>query len=49
MPLSKRVLNEYCVSFNTALSVEIVPLPSFNPPFQTADAFRFMASVLSVL
>jgi len=36
------VLNEYCVCFRTPLSVEIVPLPSFKPPCQTADAFRCM-------
>src|SRR5687768_2448420 len=41
-PSSKRVLNEYCVSFSTPLSVEIVPLPSLSPPFHCADAFRFM-------
>jgi hypothetical protein len=27
---------------NTPLSVEMTPLPLFNPPFQTADALRFM-------
>src|SRR4029077_186484 len=41
-PFSNRVLNEYCVCFRTPLSVEIVPLPSFNPPCQTADALRCM-------
>jgi len=41
-PFSKRVLNEYCVSLSTPLSLEIVPLPSFKPPRQTADALRFM-------
>src|SRR5437868_10695983 len=43
-PSSKRVLNEYCVSERTPLSVEMLPWPSFNPPFQTADAFRFIFS-----
>lgn len=38
-PFSNRVLNEYCVCFRTPLSVEMVPLPSFKPPFHTADAF----------
>jgi hypothetical protein len=42
MPLSNLEENEYCVSLSTPLSVEMVPLPSFNPPRQTADAFRFM-------
>src|SRR5947209_1832201 len=41
-PFSKRVLKEYCVSLSTPLSVEMAPLPSFNPPRQTADALRFM-------
>src|SRR5882672_522694 len=41
-PFSKRVLKEYCVSLSTPLSLEMVPLPSFKPPRQTADAFRFM-------
>src|SRR5947207_409663 len=41
-PFSKRVLNEYCVSARTPLWVERIPLPSFNPPRQTADAVRFM-------
>src|SRR5438034_3014444 len=41
-PFSKRVLNEYCVSARTPLCVERVPLPSFNPPRQTADAVRFI-------
>jgi hypothetical protein len=27
---------------STPLSLEIVPLPSFKPPRQTADAFRFI-------
>src|SRR5439155_8797087 len=42
MPFSKRVLKEYCVSLSTPLSLEMVPLPSFKPPRQTADALRFM-------
>src|SRR5271170_2043004 len=41
-PFSKRVLNEYDVSFSTPLSVEMLPLPSFKPPRQTADALRFI-------
>src|SRR2546430_2749714 len=41
-PFSKRVLNEYCASARTPLCVERVPLPSFNPPRQTADAVRFI-------
>jgi hypothetical protein len=36
------VLNEYCVFTSTPLSEEIVPLPSFKPPFHSADALRFM-------
>src|SRR5262245_52250543 len=46
LPSSKRVLNEYCVSCSTPLCDEIVPRPSFSPPFQTADALRFMLSLL---
>src|ERR1051325_6848746 len=42
MPFSKRVLNEYCASFNTPLSVEMLPLPDFKSPRQIADALRFM-------
>jgi len=38
-PVSKRVLNEYCASGRTPLCVERVPLPSFNPPRQTAELF----------
>src|SRR5690242_14199523 len=41
-PFSKRVLKEYWVDTRTPLSVEMAPLPDFNPPFQTADAERFM-------
>src|SRR5690242_11047895 len=41
-PFSKRVPNEYCVSRRTPLSVERLPLPSFNPPCQTAVALRFI-------
>src|SRR5699024_8514922 len=41
-PLSKRVANEYWVSDNTPLSVDMAPLPSLRPPSQTADALRFM-------
>jgi hypothetical protein len=39
---SNRVTNEYCVLFNTPPGADIVPFPSFNPPFQTALAFRCM-------
>src|SRR5882757_873656 len=42
LPSSKRVLNEYWVFSRTPLSDEIVPLPSLSPPFQTADALRFI-------
>jgi hypothetical protein len=42
VPSSKRVLNDYSVSWSTPLCVEIVPRPSFNPPFHTADPLRFM-------
>src|SRR5476649_278487 len=41
-PFSKRVLNEYCVSLSVPLSVEMLPLPLFRSPFQTADALRFI-------
>ena len=33
----------------TPLSVERVPLPSLSPPFQTADAFRFMMFSLATV
>src|SRR5580692_982552 len=46
-PFSNRVLKEYCVCFNVPLSVEIVPLPSFKPPCQTADPLRCIISLLS--
>jgi hypothetical protein len=36
------VTNEYCVLFNTPPGAEIVPFPSFSPPFQTALAFLCM-------
>jgi hypothetical protein len=42
MPFSKRVLNEYCVSLSAPLSVEMLPLPLFKSPRQTADALRFI-------
>src|SRR3974390_204089 len=42
MPFSKRVLKEYWASFNTPLSVEMLPLPDFKSPRQTADALRFI-------
>src|ERR1035437_6381174 len=35
---SKRVANEYFASFRTPVAVEIVPLPSFSEPVQTALA-----------
>src|SRR5688572_6085773 len=38
LPSSNRVLNEYWVLARTPLSDEIVPLPSFKPPFHSADA-----------
>src|SRR5664279_3318390 len=41
-PFSKRVLNEYCVSLSVPLSVEMLPLPVFKSPCQTADALRFI-------
>src|SRR5476651_675353 len=41
-PFSKRVLKEYCVSLSVPLSVEMLPLPLFKSPFQTADALRFI-------
>src|SRR5205823_4361987 len=48
LPSSNRVLNEYCVLLSTPLSVEIVPLPSFKPPCQTAEALRFICLSLKV-
>src|SRR5271170_7756981 len=41
-PFSNREVNEYCVSFSTPPGAEIVPFPSFNPPFHTALALRSM-------
>src|ERR1017187_10613396 len=41
-PFSKRVLNEYCAALSVPLSVEILPLPDFKSPAQTADALRFI-------
>src|ERR1039458_1166079 len=41
-PFSKRVLNEYCVCLSVPLSVEMLPLPLFKSPCQTADALRFI-------
>src|SRR5690242_12954224 len=46
MPFSNRVLKEYCVCFSTPLSVEIVPLPSFNPPCHTAEPLRCIVFLL---
>src|ERR1700722_408188 len=40
---SNREVNEYCVSFSTPPGAEIVPLPSFSPPFHTALALRSIA------
>src|SRR6202040_2223055 len=42
-PFSNREVNEYCVSFSTPPGAEIVPLPSFSPPFHTALALRSIA------
>src|SRR6202041_1216318 len=39
-PFSNRDVNEYCESFSTPPGAEIVPFPSFNPPFHTALALR---------
>jgi hypothetical protein len=39
-------LKLYCVSFNVPLWVEIVPLPSFRLPCQTADALRSIVFLL---
>src|SRR5215475_9272055 len=39
---SNLVVNEYEELFNTPPGADIVPLPSFNPPFQTALALRCM-------
>src|SRR6202035_798400 len=44
LAFSKRVRKEYGESESTPLGVEIDPLPSFNPPFQTAVALRSMIS-----
>src|SRR6266705_2336093 len=41
-PFSKRVLNEYWVCLSVPLSVEMLPLPVFRSPDQTADALRFI-------
>src|SRR5664279_2297440 len=43
-PFSNRVPKEYCVLFKTPLAVEIVPLPSFNPPDQWALPVRCISS-----
>ena len=42
LPLSNRVLNEYCVLDRIVLSVETVPLPVFRSPCHSADACRFI-------
>src|ERR1700679_1494240 len=46
IPFSNRVPNEYWLSFNTPLWVEIVPLPSFRPPCHTALAVRSIQTPL---
>src|SRR5690606_35880256 len=48
VPLSspKRELKLYFVSFNTLLWVVNFPFPSFNEPFQTALAVRFICRYL---
>src|SRR3984957_21047569 len=42
-PFSNREINEYCVSFSAPPGAEIVPFPSFSPPFHTALALRSIA------
>src|SRR5256884_516810 len=44
VPFSNRALKEYGVCRSTPLSVETVPLPSFNPPCHTAEPLRCMFS-----
>src|SRR3954454_4836283 len=46
---SNRVENEYCVLLSTPPGAEIVPLPSFSPPFQTALAFRCIDLLLVMI
>jgi hypothetical protein len=46
---SNRVVNEYGVLFSTPPGAEIEPFPSFNPPFQTALAFRCMDLLLIMI
>src|ERR1700733_880435 len=46
---SKRVVKEYCVLFSAPPGAEIVPLPSFNPPFQTALALRCIDVLLFMI
>src|SRR5258708_557959 len=48
-PFSKRVENEYCVSFNVPLSVEMDPFPDFKSPCQTAEALRCMGGISFLL
>src|SRR5579872_6207282 len=48
IPLSKRVLKEYCVSLSTPLWVDILPFPSLSPPLHTAVAVRCIGGVSSV-
>jgi hypothetical protein len=45
MPSSKRVLNEYCVLFNTVLCEETFPFPVFKSPSQCADAVLFIVAL----
>jgi hypothetical protein len=42
-PFSNREVNEYGVSFSAPPGAEIVPFPSFSPPFHTALALRCIA------
>src|SRR5262245_53551106 len=43
-----REANEYGVALSSPLGDWVVPLPSFNVPFQTAEAVRFMMVLLLV-
>ena len=44
IPFSNRVPNEYWALLSTPLAVEMVPLPSFNPPDQWALPVRCISS-----
>src|SRR5688572_31726938 len=48
-PSSKRVLNEYCVSWSTPLSAEMLPLPSLRLPHPPADPLRFISPASAFL